>query len=206
MASLARACSQLEQLDSGDESCVIDPKSLSEDACTTLDPTTLEWTDSVYPFCGRFNSVRGESGKRHWIVFDGDVDPEWAENLNSVLDDNKLLTLPSGERLAIPSNVRILFETETLRYATLATVSRCGMVWFSPGLLPMSAMLESGFAKLPAGVYKDVMVKHSELVEEVLRWTLDAGSDAFFVAGLLRLLLLVRMLFAFIIVGGKYQW
>jgi dynein heavy chain 1 len=59
------------------------------------------------------------------------VDPEWAENLNSVLDDNKLLTLPNGERLAIPSNVRMIFEVETLKYATLATVSRCGMVWFS---------------------------------------------------------------------------
>lgn len=49
----------------------------------------------------------------------------------SVLDDNKLLTLPNGERLNLPPNVRILFEVETLRYATLATVSRCGMIWFS---------------------------------------------------------------------------
>lgn len=74
---------------------------------------------------------RGEAHKRHWIIFDGDVDPEWAENLNSVLDDNKLLTLPNGERIQIPPNVRIMFEVETLKYATLATVSRCGMVWFS---------------------------------------------------------------------------
>lgn len=79
--------------------------------------------------------MKGESAKRHWIVFDGDVDPEWAENLNSVLDDNRLLTLPNGERLSVPTNVRILFEVETLKYATLATVSRCGMVWFSDNIL-----------------------------------------------------------------------
>jgi len=54
------------------------------------------------------DNVRGEIGKRQWIVFDGDVDPEWVENLNSVLDDNKLLTLPNGERLAIPPNVSLL--------------------------------------------------------------------------------------------------
>ena len=53
------------------------------------------------------DNVRGEIGKRQWIVFDGDVDPEWVENLNSVLDDNKLLTLPNGERLAIPPNVSL---------------------------------------------------------------------------------------------------
>ena len=50
--------------------------------------------------------MRGELQKRQWIVFDGDVDPEWVENLNSVLDDYKLLTLPNGERLALPPNVR----------------------------------------------------------------------------------------------------
>jgi dynein heavy chain 1 len=53
----------------------------------------------------------------------------------SVLDDNKLLTLPNGERLNLPPNVRIMFEVEHLRYATPATVSRCGMIWFSEDVI-----------------------------------------------------------------------
>ena len=36
-----------------------------------------------------------------------------------------LLTVPEQR------NVRIMFEVDTLKYATLATVSRCGMVWFA---------------------------------------------------------------------------
>ena len=116
------------------ESYIIDPKAINkEELYGKLDSTTAEWTDGVFTQILRrvIDNHRGESSKRHWIIFDGDVDPEWAENLNSVLDDNKLLTLPSGERLQIPDNVRIMFEVETLKYATLATVSRCGMVWFS---------------------------------------------------------------------------
>ncbi|CAI2172645.1 16667_t:CDS:10, partial [Funneliformis geosporum] len=115
-------------------SYVIDPKAISKDALYgTLDPTTREWVDGLFTHILRkiVDNVRGESSKRHWIIFDGDVDPEWVENLNSVLDDNKLLTLPNGERLSLPQNVRIMFEVENLKYATLATVSRCGMVWFS---------------------------------------------------------------------------
>ncbi|KAK0388532.1 hypothetical protein NLU13_4775 [Sarocladium strictum] len=113
---------------------VIDSKVMSKEALYgNLDSTTREWTDGLFTSILRkiVDNLRGEDSKRHWIVFDGDVDPEWVENLNSVLDDNKLLTLPNGERLNLPSNVRIMFEVETLKYATLATVSRCGMVWFS---------------------------------------------------------------------------
>ena len=113
---------------------VIDPKVMSKEALYgILDPTTREWTDGLFTGILRkiIDNLRGESSRRHWIVFDGDVDPEWVENLNSVLDDNKLLTLPNGERLVLPPNVRILFEVESLRFATLATVSRCGMVWFN---------------------------------------------------------------------------
>lgn len=60
---------------------------------------------NLISFARIIDNVRGEINKRQWIIFDGDVDPEWVENLNSVLDDNKLLTLPNGERLAIPPNV-----------------------------------------------------------------------------------------------------
>ena len=64
------------------------------------------------------------------------------ENLNSVLDDNKLLTLPSGERLGIPDNVRIVLEVDSLGHATPATVSRCGMVWFNDDNVSSDMYLE----------------------------------------------------------------
>ncbi|TFK40902.1 dynein heavy chain protein 1 [Crucibulum laeve] len=132
----------LERLDGIEGvSYVIDPKAMHKDALYgTLDPTTREWNDGLFTHVLRkiVDDVRGESGKRHWIIFDGDVDPEWVENLNSVLDDNKLLTLPNGERLNLPPNVRIMFEVEHLKYATLATVSRCGMIWFSEDVVEPS--------------------------------------------------------------------
>lgn len=130
---------------------VIDPKAISKEALYgVLDPNTREWTDGLFTHILRkiIDNVRGEINKRQWIIFDGDVDPEWVENLNSVLDDNKLLTLPNGERLSLPPNVRVMFEVQDLKFATLATVSRCGMVWFSEDVLSTEMIFDNYLSRL----------------------------------------------------------
>lgn len=64
-----------------------------------------------------------------WIICDGNIDPEWVEALNSVLDDNRLLTMPNGERVQLTQNVNFIFECDTLRFASPATVSRCAVIY-----------------------------------------------------------------------------
>ncbi|CCW61964.1 unnamed protein product [Phytomonas sp. EM1] len=169
MAAMVRTNRSLEV-----QAYVIDPKVLTKaELFGSLDVTTREWKDGVFTSIFRkileveqqmidrktqanAEASKGDpnetvtanvtevSTKEYWVIFDGDVDPEWVENLNSVLDDNKVLTLPNCERLPLPSSMRIMFETQSLRYATPATVSRCGMVWLE-GVISLPSMLD--FAK-----------------------------------------------------------
>ena len=150
----------LQQVEGIEGVChIIDSKVMSKEALYgSLDSTTREWTDGLFTSILRriVDNLRGEDSKRHWIVFDGDVDPEWVENLNSVLDDNKLLTLPNGERLSLPPNTRIMFEVETLKYATLATVSRCGMVWFNDDTVTANMMVKHYLDTLRSVPFEDL--------------------------------------------------
>ena len=59
-------------------------------------------------------------------VLDGDIDPEWIEPLNSILDDTRLLTMPSGERIQFGPN---LFESHDLSCASPETISRMNMIF-----------------------------------------------------------------------------
>ena len=100
-----------------------------------MDPVTRDWTDGILSKLFReLNGplLPGKENEVRLIIFDGDVDAVWVENMNSVMDDNKLLTLPNGERIRLQPHCALVCETFDLQYASPATISRCGMVWVDP--------------------------------------------------------------------------
>lgn len=75
-----------------------------------LDPATRDWTDGLLSNIFREMNKPTSIQERRYILFDGDVDALWIENMNSVMDDNKLLTLANGERIRLQPHCALLFE------------------------------------------------------------------------------------------------
>nr|XP_046242172.1 dynein axonemal heavy chain 2 isoform X2 [Scatophagus argus] len=112
------------------------------------DLSTNEWTDGVLSSLMR-SACADEKPDEKWIVFDGPVDTLWIESMNSVMDDNKVLTLINGERISMPEQVSLLFEVENLAMASPATVSRCGMVYNDYTDLGWKPFVQSWLEKRP---------------------------------------------------------
>lgn len=90
-----------------------------------------EWTPGIFSEIWRKANEKRPNKPINWVVCDGPVDAMWIENLNTVLDDNRFLTLANGDRLFMLESVKMVFEVENLNNASLATVSRCGQIYVS---------------------------------------------------------------------------
>ena len=95
-----------------------------------LNTQTRDWQDGLFS-CIMRNLSRMTHENPKWIVLDGDIDPNWIESLNTVMDDNKVLTLASNERIPLTTHMRLIFEIAHLKYATPATVSRAGILYIN---------------------------------------------------------------------------
>uniref|UniRef100_A0A3P9ICM4 Dynein heavy chain hydrolytic ATP-binding dynein motor region domain-containing protein n=1 Tax=Oryzias latipes TaxID=8090 RepID=A0A3P9ICM4_ORYLA len=121
----------------------INPKAVTTDELFGyLHPATREWKDGLFSSTMRELTSMGHDGPK-WIVLDGDIDPMWIESLNTVMDDNKVLTLASNERISLSPSMRLLFEISHLRAATPATVSRAGILYVNPQDIGWSSCTQS---------------------------------------------------------------
>ncbi|VDL18993.1 unnamed protein product [Hymenolepis diminuta] len=110
----------------------LDPKAVTNDELFgIINPATREWKDGLFSVVMRDLSRLTHEGPK-WIILDGDIDPMWIESLNTVMDDNKVLTLASNERIPLTPTMRLLFEISHLKTATPATVSRAGILYVNP--------------------------------------------------------------------------
>ncbi|KAF3692878.1 Cytoplasmic dynein 2 heavy chain 1 [Channa argus] len=140
-----------------------------------IDMDTREWADGVLTHSARI-VVREPQEVSSWIVCDGDIDPEWIESLNSVLDDNRLLTMPSGERIQFGPNVNFLFETHDLSCASPATISRMGMIFLSDEDIDVGALVKSWLRGQSENCHSNLENWLGDYFQRALEWVLKQND------------------------------
>ncbi|KAJ3158178.1 hypothetical protein HDU86_003133 [Geranomyces michiganensis] len=125
----------------------LNPKAVTtDDLFGCINPSTREWKDGLFSCILR--ELAGMPGTDpRWMILDGDIDPNWIESLNTVMDDNKMLTLASNERIPLKPNMRLIFEIGDLKYATPATVSRAGILYLNTTDLGWNPFVQSWLDK-----------------------------------------------------------
>lgn len=72
--------------------------------------------------------------------------------MNTVMDDNKMLTLASNERIPLTSTMRLLLEINHMNHCSPATVSRGGVIFVNAEDVGWKPMVDSWIEKLEVGL------------------------------------------------------
>ena len=147
-----------------------------------LEPTTRDWTDGLLSKLFREMNLPLPEGKqeKRWILYDSDVDAKWVENMNSVMDDSKLLTLNNGERIRLEKYCSMLFEVFDLQHASPATISRCGMVFVDDkdlGYQPYYEKWAKTKQESGEGLYDIFMSLFTRYIEKCVSRIIEGKAD-----------------------------
>ena len=157
-------------------STTINPKSVTMGELYGEENLQKDWTDGLASYYIR-KATTSNIIDQKWICFDGPVDALWIENMNSVLDDSRMLCLSNGQRIRLKEDIRILFEVDNLEQASPATVSRCGMVYIAEEVLGWESFIESWIlasaSKEKDPICKDVLDHLKEIFEFYFSGLLD---------------------------------
>lgn len=96
--------------------------------------------------------------------------------MNSVMDDNKLLTLANGERIRLNSYCALLFEVGDLAYASPATVSRAGMVYLDPKNLGYTCYWDRWLKRRYGEEQETLQKAYTAIVPSAINYILE-GTD-----------------------------
>ncbi|CAL4157019.1 unnamed protein product, partial [Meganyctiphanes norvegica] len=169
-------CHALQKLDKKVIKYTMNPKAMPRHQLLGhIDHDTREWSDGVLTASAR-QVVREPPEVTSWIICDGDIDPEWIESLNSVLDDNHLLTMPSGERIQFGPNVNFIFETHDLSCASPATISRMGMIFLSDEDTNIRAVVKAWLSNQGDETKRYLEPYIEQYFFNALEWVLKAGE------------------------------
>ncbi|KAK0176317.1 hypothetical protein PV328_000464 [Microctonus aethiopoides] len=128
---------------------VLNPKAITmSELYGEVDIFSNEWRDGLLGAIIR-SACSADTDDHQWVVCDGPVDALWIENMNTVLDDNKMLCLANSERIKFTPYVHMIFEVMDLAQASPATVSRCGMVYVDSSELGWMPYVKTWLSKLP---------------------------------------------------------
>ena len=143
----------------------INPKSVTpNELYGYINMATREWKDGLLSSTMRDLANAPDSNPK-WIILDGDLDANWIENMNSVMDDNRLLTLASNERIRLLVNMKMMFEIRDLVYASPATVTRAGVLFISDNAQwknYVQSWIDAWIAEMPVAVKADARALEGE--------------------------------------------
>jgi dynein heavy chain len=140
------------------------------------DPVANEWTEGVFTALWKRSNDPKKKGVNQWMVMDGPVDAIWIEDLNTVLDDNRMLTCANGDRIPMLSSMKIMFEPENLNNASPATVSRAGIIYVSATDLGWIPIIDAWLNQRPNAQERESLTDTvKEIMQNAVTFALEGG-------------------------------